>query len=37
VVHGVLTECGAQEAVLDFNHPLAGLPVRLRVQVIGVL
>jgi len=37
VVHGVLTECGEQEAVLDFNHPLAGLPVRLRVQVIGVL
>jgi FKBP-type peptidyl-prolyl cis-trans isomerase SlpA len=34
---GVLTECGAEEAVLDFNHPLAGLPMRLRVQVIGVL
>lgn len=34
---GVLVECGPEDALVDFNHPLAGLPVRVRVQVIGVL
>lgn len=34
---GVLAQCDAQQAVLDFNHPLAGMPMRVRVQVIGVL
>ncbi|HYA66743.1 MAG TPA: FKBP-type peptidyl-prolyl cis-trans isomerase [Burkholderiaceae bacterium] len=34
---GVLARCDAQQAVVDFNHPLAGMPMRVRVQVIGVL
>jgi FKBP-type peptidyl-prolyl cis-trans isomerase SlpA len=34
---GVLVECGEERALVDFNHPLAGLPMRVRVQVIGVL
>jgi len=34
---GVLAQCDAQQAVVDFNHPLAGMPMRVRVQVIGVL
>jgi FKBP-type peptidyl-prolyl cis-trans isomerase SlpA len=34
---GVLVECDAERARVDFNHPLAGLPLRVRVQVIGVL
>jgi len=36
-LRGVISNCDAQGAVVDFNHPLAGMPVRLRVQVIGVL
>jgi FKBP-type peptidyl-prolyl cis-trans isomerase SlpA len=36
-LRGVLVECGQDEALVDFNHPLAGLPVRVRVHVIGVL
>lgn len=34
---GVLAQCDAQQAVVDFNHPLAGMAMRVRVQVIGVL
>jgi len=34
---GVLKQRDAQRVVVDFNHPLAGLPVRFSVQVIGVL
>ena len=34
---GLLAQCDALRAVVDFNHPLAGLPMRVRVQVIGVL
>lgn len=37
---GVLRELapeGEDWAVFDFNHPLAGLPVRFEVQMIGVL
>ncbi len=36
-VRGVIAACDAGAALVDFNHPLAGLPMRLRVQVIGVL
>lgn len=35
--HGVLVSCDEAQGVVDFNHPLAGLPLRVRVQVIGVL
>ena len=34
---GVLKRHAVDEVVVDFNHPLAGLPLRFSVQVIGVL
>lgn len=34
---GVLKSFDAARAVVDFNHPLAGMPLRFSVQVIGVL
>jgi FKBP-type peptidyl-prolyl cis-trans isomerase SlpA len=34
---GLLLSCDAAQALVDFNHPLAGRALRLRVQVIGVL
>lgn len=34
---GVLKQHGAEQVVVDFNHPLAGLPLRFEVRVIGVL
>ena len=34
---GVLRELRADALLFDFNHPLAGQPVRFEVQVLGVL
>lgn len=34
---GVLRAAGEDWFDFDFNHPLAGLPVRLEVRVLGVL
>lgn len=34
---GVLKQHGDDRVIVDFNHPLAGLPVRFSVRVIGVL
>lgn len=34
---GVLREVDGEVLVFDFNHPLAGRPVRFEVQLIGVL
>ncbi len=34
---GVVREVGAGWLLFDFNHPLAGQPVRFEVQVLGVL
>jgi FKBP-type peptidyl-prolyl cis-trans isomerase SlpA len=34
---GVLRRHDHRRAVVDFNHPLAGLPLRFSVRVIGVL
>jgi FKBP-type peptidyl-prolyl cis-trans isomerase SlpA len=34
---GVLKSMDSARAIVDFNHPLAGLPLRFTVQVIGVL
>lgn len=34
---GVLKELTEQTALFDFNHPLAGQPVRFEVRIIGVL
>lgn len=34
---GVVREAGADWLLFDFNHPLAGQPVRFDVHVIGVL
>lgn len=34
---GVLKSLDEERVLVDFNHPLAGLPLRFSVQVIGVL
>lgn len=34
---GVLVEMGESDALFDFNHPLAGQPVKFEVNIIGVL
>ena len=34
---GVVRELGTDWLLFDFNHPLAGRPVRFEVQLIGVL
>ena len=34
---GVVRECGVDWLLFDFNHPLAGQPVRFEVHVMGVL
>jgi FKBP-type peptidyl-prolyl cis-trans isomerase SlpA len=36
-VAGVVKQRDGERAVVDFNHPLAGLPVRFDVHVVGVL
>ena len=34
---GILRELGEQTCVFDFNHPLAGQPLKFEVQLISVL
>ncbi|SNS36779.1 FKBP-type peptidyl-prolyl cis-trans isomerase SlpA [Noviherbaspirillum humi] len=34
---GVLREIDADGALFDFNHPLAGQPVKFEVKIIGVM
>ena len=34
---GVVKEAAGGEALVDFNHPLAGRPIRFDVEVIAVL
>jgi FKBP-type peptidyl-prolyl cis-trans isomerase SlpA len=34
---GVLREINADNALFDFNHPLAGQPVKFEVKIIGIL
>jgi FKBP-type peptidyl-prolyl cis-trans isomerase SlpA len=34
---GVLREMNTDGALFDFNHPLAGQPVKFEVQIIGIL
>ena len=34
---GVVLQLGEEAVLFDFNHPLAGQPVSLEVQLIGVL
>ncbi|MEF9942973.1 MAG: FKBP-type peptidyl-prolyl cis-trans isomerase [Burkholderiaceae bacterium] len=36
-ISGVLKEIDSQQVVVDFNHPLAGRPVRFTAHIIGVL
>jgi FKBP-type peptidyl-prolyl cis-trans isomerase SlpA len=36
-VAGVVKEIDAAGALLDFNHPLAGQPIRFEVRILGVL
>ena len=35
-VSGVLKSLGESQVVVDFNHPLAGLPLRFSAHIIGV-
>ena len=34
---GFLREIDATHALFDFNHPLAGQPIRFEVEIIGIL
>ena len=34
---GVLLELSETSALFDFNHPLAGKPVRFEVEIIGIM
>jgi FKBP-type peptidyl-prolyl cis-trans isomerase SlpA len=34
---GLVRELGDGEALVDFNHPLAGRPIRFDVQIVAVL
>jgi FKBP-type peptidyl-prolyl cis-trans isomerase SlpA len=34
---GVLREINANNALFDFNHPLAGQPLKFEVKIIGIL
>lgn len=34
---GVLKQLGAEAALFDFNHPLAGADIRLDVKILGIL
>ncbi len=34
---GVLRELNQNDALFDFNHPLAGQPVKFEVKIIGIL
>lgn len=34
---GLVREIDDESALIDFNHPLAGKPIRFEVEVIGVL
>ena len=34
---GVVRELDADAVLVDFNHPLAGKPVRFEVEIIGIL
>jgi FKBP-type peptidyl-prolyl cis-trans isomerase SlpA len=34
---GILRELGDETCVFDFNHPLAGQPLKFEVQLISVL
>lgn len=36
-ISGVLKEINDQQVVVDFNHPLAGRPLRFTAHIIGVL
>jgi FKBP-type peptidyl-prolyl cis-trans isomerase SlpA len=36
-VSGVLKQRVGDRVVVDFNHPLAGMPIRFAVHVVGVL
>lgn len=34
---GFLRELDATHALFDFNHPLAGQPIRFEVEIIGIM
>jgi FKBP-type peptidyl-prolyl cis-trans isomerase SlpA len=36
-ITGLVRELDADSALIDFNHPLAGKPVRFEVEIVGIL
>lgn len=36
-ITGLVRELDAEGALIDFNHPLAGKPVRFEVEIVGIL
>jgi FKBP-type peptidyl-prolyl cis-trans isomerase SlpA len=34
---GIVRELDDEAVLVDFNHPLAGKPVRFEVEIIGIL
>lgn len=34
---GLVKEIGSDETLVDFNHPLAGRPIRFEVEILAVL
>jgi FKBP-type peptidyl-prolyl cis-trans isomerase SlpA len=34
---GVIAELDENSALIDFNHPLAGKPIRFEIELIGIL
>ena len=36
-IAGLVKEVGAGETLVDFNHPLAGRPIRFDVEILAVL
>jgi FKBP-type peptidyl-prolyl cis-trans isomerase SlpA len=34
---GIVREMDSAAVLVDFNHPLAGRPVRFEVEIIGIL
>ena len=35
-LNGTIIEAGPETVLVDFNHPLAGLPVRFEVQILAI-
>jgi FKBP-type peptidyl-prolyl cis-trans isomerase SlpA len=34
---GIVRELGSEAVLVDFNHPLAGKPIRFEVEILGIM